>query len=230
MTTKTSVTPLFRNRRQAGRALARALEPYRVRPNLVVLALPRGGVPVAYEVARALGVPLDVFLVRKLGLPNQPELAMGAIATGGALFLDEKLIEWEGLPRAAVDTVIREAQRALARDERIFRGGHGPVNVAGRTVILVDDGVATGATMRTAAAAVRQEHAARVVVAVPVGHHDSCELIDEVADEVVCLHTPPGFTAVGEWYADFTQTSDDEVVRLLNDVSLLPSRPGDEQC
>jgi putative phosphoribosyl transferase len=221
---------LFRNRREAGKALAKALEAYHVRPNLVVLALPRGGVPVAYEVAHALGAPLDVFVVRKLGVPSQPELAMGAVASGGALFLDEKLIDWEGIPRNQVNDVIRNAQREIAQYEETFRGGHSAASVAGKTVILVDDGLATGSTMRAAVAAARQEHAARVVVAVPVCPHETCELIDEVADEVVCLETPHGFTAVGEWYQDFEQTTDDEVMRLLNDVAVSPTRPGDEEC
>jgi putative phosphoribosyl transferase len=230
MTVRTPAVPRFTDRRDAGRALVGALEPYRARPNAIVLALPRGGVPVGYEVARALGVPLDVFIVRKIGVPWEPELAMGAAASGGTTVLDEPLIVWEGVPRADVERAIENARREIARHEEIFRGGRAAAHIEGKTVILVDDGLATGSTMRAAVEAVRRAHAARIVVAVPVCPRETAELIDEVADEVVCLHSPPGFTSVGACYEDFAATSDDEVVTLLNDISSAPARPGDEEC
>jgi putative phosphoribosyl transferase len=205
----------FRNRADAGRRLAAALRKYAGAPDVVVLALPRGGVPVAYEVARALGAPLDVFLVRKLGVPGQPELAMGAIATGGTRVLNHGVVAGLGIPEEVVDAVAAREAQELARREREYRGGRPAPDVRGRTVILVDDGLATGATMRAAAAALRQHEPARIVVAVPAAAAETCEEMSREVDEVVCAATPEPFMAVGLWYDDFSQTSDAEVRELL---------------
>jgi len=205
----------FRDRTEAGRALAAKLKKYAGRPDVLVLALPRGGVPVAYEVARELNAPLDVFLVRKLGLPEREELAMGAIATGGVRVLNEDVIRVLHVPDEVIDAVAAEQQRELERRERLYRGDRPPPEVGGRTVILVDDGLATGSTMRAAIAALRKQRPARVVVAVPVGAPDTCAEFRDEADEVVCARTPEPFFAVGLWYADFSQTTDEEVHDLL---------------
>ena len=182
---------------------------------MVVLALPRGGVPVAYEVASELHVPLDVFSVRKLGVPGHPELAMGAIASGGVQVMNEDVLAWYQPPPDVVEAVARVEMRELDRRERAYRGGRPLALVEGRTAILVDDGLATGSTMRAAVKAVRQLRAARVVVASPVGAPDTCAAMTQIADDVVCLLTPDHFSAVGAWYADFSETTDDEVRRLL---------------
>jgi predicted phosphoribosyltransferase len=195
--------------------LADRLSQFADKGNVVVLALPRGGVPVAYEVARALAAPLDVFVVRKLGLPGHPELAMGAIAGGGVRVLNEDVLESVPVSHAAIDAVTRTEQLELQRRERAYRDGRPPVPIEGRVVILVDDGLATGSTMRAAVLAIRRLHPARVVVAVPVGAWQTCQALGEVADEVVCPFTPEPFTAVGLWYADFSQTTDEEVRQLL---------------
>ena len=205
----------FADRREAGAVLADRLKQFANRDDIVVLALPRGGVPVGYEVARALGARLDVFVVRKLGMPGHPELAMGAIASGGIRVLNEEVRESFAISRAAIEAVTRAEQSELERRERTYRDGRPPVQVDRRIVILVDDGLATGSTMRAAALAVRRLHAARVVVAVPVGARQTCETLRNVADEVVCALTPEPFRAVGLWYADFSQTTDDEVRQLL---------------
>jgi len=212
----------FKDRYEAGVALAGLLQGYARRNDVVVLALPRGGVPVAYEVAGALQVPLDVFSVRKLGVPGHPELAMGAIASGGVQVLNEDVIAWYRPSADTLEAVARVEMRELERRERLYREGRPLVLVEGRTVILVDDGLATGSTMRAAVQAVRQLHAQRVVVAAPVGAPDTCQAMHRVADEVVCVLTPDHFTAVGAWYLDFSETSDDEVRRLLQDAA----RPG----
>ena len=212
----------FADRRAAGRVLAALLQPYAERRDVVVLALPRGGVPVAFEVARALGSPLDLFLVRKLGTPGRRELAMGAIASGGVRVLNEDVIRWHGLTAADIETVAREEQRELERREAAYRGGRAPVPVEGRTVILIDDGLATGSTMRAAVQAVRLRNPARVVVAVPVGAPQTCEELSAIADEVVCARTPEPFAAVGQWYVDFDQTSDEEVRQLLREHARTP--------
>jgi predicted phosphoribosyltransferase len=215
----------FRDRRAAGRELARALAAYRGRPDVLVLALPRGGVPVAYEVARALDVPLDVFLVRKLGVPGHEELALGALATGGVCLLNRDVVRRLRIPPEAIDQVTAAEQAELERREAAYRDGRRPPDVAGQTVILVDDGLATGASMRVAVAALRQAKPARIVVAVPVAAPSTCaELHDEV-DEVICARTPEPFYAVGLWYEDFSQTSDAEVRDLLAKSPRADQRP-----
>jgi putative phosphoribosyl transferase len=210
----------FRDRHDAGVALAGLLQGYARRNDVVVLALPRGGVPVAYEVAMALRVPLDVFSVRKLGVPGHPELAMGAIASGGVQVLNEEVLAWYQPSADALDAVARVEMRELERREHLYREGRPLVLVEGRTVILVDDGLATGSTMRAAVQAVRQLRAGRVVVASPVGAPDTCQAMQRVADEVVCAMMPDRFVAVGAWYENFSETSDDEVRRLLSAASV----------
>ena len=205
----------FANRVEAGEELAGRLRQYAGRPDVIVLGLPRGGVPVAAIVAGALGAPLDVFTVRKLGVPGYRELAMGAIASGGARVLDHALIASLDLPDIAVGRVIAEEERELARREQVFRAGRGPLAVAGRVAILVDDGLATGSTMRAAVQAIRDLGPSRVVVAVPVGSSEACRKLEQVADEVVCARIPRRFTAVGQWYRDFSETPDAEVTALL---------------
>jgi predicted phosphoribosyltransferase len=205
----------FRDRRDAGRRLAARLAKYENRPDVVVLALPRGGVPVGYEVARALGVPLEVFVVRKLGLPWNEELAMGAIASGGVRVLDQDVLRIARVPEASLRQVIATEERELARRERLYRGDRPFPDLRGKTVILVDDGLATGSTMRAAVEALRQEGPARIVVAVPVSSPETCDAFRDVADEVVCAETPEPFRGVGMWYDDFSQTTDDEVGELL---------------
>jgi predicted phosphoribosyltransferase len=209
----------FRDRTEAGRRLAEKLDRYAGQPDVLVLALPRGGVPVAYEVAMALNAPLDVYLVRKLGVPGHEELAMGAIATGGVRVLVPEVIQETGVPEAVVDRVTAHEQRELERRERAFRGDRPTIDVRGRTVILVDDGLATGATMRAAIAALRQQAPERVVVAVPTAAPATCESMRAEVDEVVCAITPEPFYAVGLWYDDFAQTTDDEVRALLERAS-----------
>lgn len=204
---------LFRTRRDAGKRLAAALsDRHYARP--YVLALPRGGIPVAYEVAQVLNAPLDVCVVRKLGLPNQPEFAMGAIARDVTI-LDNDLIRALALSQETIDAVIAEEAAELARREELYRGDRSGPTLEGRDAIIVDDGLATGATMRAAIAATRQKNPARVIVAAPVGAQETCELLEQEADEVVCLETPTPFQAVGMWYASFPQTQDDEVLQLL---------------
>jgi predicted phosphoribosyltransferase len=205
----------YRDRSEAGRYLAGDLTEYADRPDVIVLALPRGGVPVAFEVARELNAPLDVFLVRKLGLPGREELAMGAIATGGVRVLNEEVVRVLQVPDEVIDAVAVEERQELERREHLYRGDRPPPDVRGRVVILVDDGLATGSTMRAAVAALRKQHPARIVVAVPVGAPDTCAEFRQEADEVVCARTPEPFFAVGLWYADFSQTTDEEVHELL---------------
>ena len=205
----------FRDRADAGRVLARGLEHYRGAPGLVVVALPRGGVPVGYEVARALGAPLDVLVVRKLGAPGQEELAIGAIASGVQV-LNDRVVAELGLRTDAIARAAAMERDELARRERLYRGDREPLDVAGRTVILVDDGLATGATMRVAALSLRMQSPRRLVIAVPVAAAQTCEELRADADEVVCAWTPWPFLAVGAWYEDFDQTTDDEVRALLD--------------
>jgi predicted phosphoribosyltransferase len=207
--------PRFRDRRDAGRFLATKLTAHANRPDVLVLALPRGGVPVAAEVARALGAPLDVFLVRKLGVPGHEELAMGAIATGGVRVLNEEVVRALRIPTHVIDTVTAGEQAELSRRERLYRGARPPIDVRDRTVILVDDGLATGATMHAAVRALRQQRPARIVVAVPIAPPETCEELSKEVDEVICAVTPEPFYAVGLWYEDFSQTTDNEVRDLL---------------
>jgi putative phosphoribosyl transferase len=201
----------FRDRTDAGRTLAEALQEYRGRHDVVVLGLPRGGVPVADEVARALGVPLDVFVVRKLGMPGQEEFALGAIASGGVRVLNEEAIAQLGVPRRVIDAVAARELQELERRERAYRDGRVPAPLAGKTVILVDDGLATGSSMRAAIEALKRHGPARIVVAVPVGAPETCARLRREADEVVCAITPEPFHAVGLWYENFDQTTDAEV-------------------
>jgi predicted phosphoribosyltransferase len=205
----------FKDRADAGRLLADRLREYAGRDDVVVLALPRGGVPVAFEVAHALEVPLDVFVVRKLGVPGREELALGAIASGGTRVLKQPLIEALGLPPDTIEAIDAREMREVERRERAYRGEQPPPDLAGRTVILVDDGLATGSTMLAAVQAVRQHDPTRVVVAVPVADPEVCALLRTAGDEVVCLITPQPLRAVGHWYEHFSQTTDDEVRDLL---------------
>lgn len=210
---------LFPNRIEAGRELARKLSKYADRPDVLVLALPRGGVPVGYEVARSLHAPLDVFVVRKLGLPGREELAIGAIATGGVRVLNQDVIGALRIPDQVIEAVAAEERQELRRRERAYRGDKPPEEVRDRTVILVDDGLATGSTMRAAIAAVRQQQPARIVVAVPVGAPETCAEFQSEADETVCARMPDPFYAVGLWYDDFSQTTDQEVHQLLEEAT-----------
>jgi putative phosphoribosyl transferase len=207
---------MFRDRLDAGRRLAlRLAQKYRGRPDVLVLALPRGGVPVAVPVALAIDAPLDVFMVRKLGLPGHEELAMGAIARGGVRVLNDAVVQGLRVPPSAIDAVAEREQRELERRERAYRGERPYPAIEGRTVILIDDGLATGSTMRAAIGALRQLRPARIVVAVPVAPPDTCAELQAEADEVVCAETPASFAAVGEWYQDFRQTTDEDVRDLL---------------
>jgi putative phosphoribosyl transferase len=205
----------FRNRIDAGRQLAAALAKYANRPDVIVLGLPRGGIPVAAEVARALHVPLDVFVVRKLGVPGHEEYAMGAIASGGVRLLNRRTVAAAGLTPAQVESVTAAERAELERRERSYRGDRPFPDLTGKTIILVDDGLATGASMRAAIEALRQERPARIVVAVPVAAPETCQAFRHVADEIVCAATPEPFYAVGRWYDDFSQTTDQEVHELL---------------
>lgn len=217
----------YADRRDAGRELAERLaEGFASRDDVVVLALPRGGVPVAYEVARALNAPLDVFLVRKLGLPGYPELAMGAIASGGVRVLNDDVVSWYRVSQGEIDRVAHQEQAELERRERAYRDRQSVLPVAGKVVILVDDGLATGSTMKAAVQAVRAHGPARIIVAVPVGSPATCREFESVADEIVCARTPERFNAVGQWYRDFSQTSDDEVRGLLQNNPQPVSRDG----
>ena len=207
---------MFRDRYDAGETLAARLREFAGRPDVVVLALPRGGVPVGYVVARELGVPLDVFVVRKLGTPGQPELAMGAIASGGVRVLNRDVVDSLAIPDWAIEQVTRQEEAELQRREQQYRGNRSPLDVRGKTVILVDDGLATGSSMRAAAAALRKAGAAAIVVAVPVASRATCDQLREEGNDVVCATTPEPFFAVGQWYKDFDQTSDEEVRDLLD--------------
>jgi predicted phosphoribosyltransferase len=218
----------FLDRVDAGRYLARELEPWRGHPGLLVLALPRGGVPVAYEIARALSAPLDVFVVRKLGVPGREELAMGAVASGGVRVLNEDVIAALG-PRApeAIEQAIRRETEELRRREERYRGTRAFPDLAGRTVILVDDGLATGATMRAAARAVRQRRPVRLIIAVPVASQTTChEMLDE-ADDVVCGMIPEAFCGVGQFYENFRQTTDEEVQAYLGQTGHQTTEPNE---
>jgi putative phosphoribosyl transferase len=206
----------FRNRQEAGQILGRELARRLGNKNdLIVLALPRGGVPVGYEVARALNAPLDVFIVRKLGVPGHEELAMGAIASGGVRVINREVLAWLPLPQKTIDEVAEREQQELERREREYRGTRPPLDVTDKTVIVVDDGLATGSTMRAAVAALRKMHPRAIIVAVPVAAEQTCDEFRAEGIDVVCLRTPEPFQAVGLWYDDFSQTTDEEVHELL---------------
>lgn len=206
---------IFKDRAEAGRKLAARLTRYARREDVLVLALPRGGVPVAYEVAKALNAPLDLFLVRKLGVPGHEELAMGAIATGGLRVVNSGLISYLGITDEVIDSIAALEQRELERREEAYRHGRQPPDVKDRVVILIDDGMATGSTMRAAAASLRLQKPARIVVAVPVSSRETCAELRSEVDQIVCSVTPKPFQGVGLWYNNFSQISDEEVRELL---------------
>jgi len=208
--------PLFRDRKDAGEKLAEELSHYAGREDVLVLGLPRGGVPVAFEVAKALDAPLDVFLVRKLGAPGQRELAVGAIASGGVRVLNTEVVRMMRLSQQAIEQIAAREQQELERRERAYRGDRPRPKVQGQTVVLVDDGLATGASMRAAVTALREREPGRIVVAVPTAAPETCADFEDEVDEVVCATTPQPFFGVGAWYADFSQTTDEEVRELLS--------------
>lgn len=210
----------FTDRAEAGQLLAARFSALSERDDVIILALPRGGVPVGYEVAKTLGVALDVFVVRKLGVPGHEELAMGAIASGDVRLVNHDVVDALGIPDNVIDRVAERERVELERRERLYRGSRPLVPLAGKTVILVDDGLATGSTMRAAVTAVRQQQPAAIIVAVPVGAPSTCSELSQDADQVVCLRSPEPFVAVGLWYRDFTPTSDDEVRALLGRTAL----------
>ena len=205
----------FRNRVDAGQQLAAKLAAYAGRSDVIVLALPRGGIPVAFEVATRLKAPLDAFLVRKLGVPGHPELAMGAIAEGGIEVLSGDVIRDLGIPRALIEQVAVRERLELERRDAVYRGTRAPTVIRDRIVVLVDDGLATGSTMQAAILSLRRKAPARIVVAVPVGARETCDRLRRLADELVCIATPEPFNAVGQWYEEFAEMTDDEVKRLL---------------
>jgi predicted phosphoribosyltransferase len=209
----------FSDRKDAGRQLAPVLGAMQLPTATVVLGLPRGGVPVAAEIARLLQLPLDVLCVRKIGLPYQPELAMGAVASGGAVVRNEELIRQLPRGESVFEGVLARERAELERRERLYRGGTGPLQVSGQTVVLVDDGLATGATMEAAVRALLALRAARVIAAVPVGAPEACDRVAATAHDLVCLVRPPGFSSVGQWYARFEQTADAEVRELLAEAA-----------
>lgn len=206
---------MFYNRTEAGKLLATKLQPYADRPDVLALALPRGGVPVAFEVSRALNAPLDVFVVRKLGMPGHEELAMGAIATGGGKVVNRDVVQTFRIPNHVIDAVAVREGEELARRERLYRGNRPPPQISGRVVILIDDGLATGSSMSAAIAALRKQGPAKIVVAVPVAAPSTCDEFRSEVDEIVCAVTPEPFYAVGLWYQDFSQTTDQEINELL---------------
>jgi putative phosphoribosyl transferase len=211
----TSVQLPFADRRAAGQELAAALGDYRGRRDVIVLALPRGGAPVGYQVARSLGAPLDVYLVRKLGLPGHEELAIGAIASGGVRVLNDRLVRELGVDADELESVVAAESKELRRRDLAYRGDRPPSHIEGRTVIVVDDGLATGASMRAAVGALRDQRPSEIIVAVPVGPAETCALLEPHVDRLTCLATPRPFTAVGAWYRDFSPVGDDEVRDLL---------------
>jgi predicted phosphoribosyltransferase len=212
------MTP-FKDRRDAGRKLAQKLSAYARRPNTLILALPRGGVPVAFEVALALNAPLDIFIVRKLGLPGREELAMGAIASGGIRVLNSDIIRMLSVPDEVVNFVAKRELQELQRQERLYRGNGPSPAVRDRTVFLIDDGLATGASMRAAVAGLRGQHPSRIVVAVPAAAAETCDVFRSEVDEVVCAMTPEPFYGVSRWYEDFAQVTDEEVRTLLEEAN-----------
>ena len=219
------MTKVFNDRTEAGQFIATQLSEYANDPKIVVLALPRGGVPVGYEVARALHAPLDVFVVRKLGVPGYDELAMGAIATGGIRVLNHSVVDYLDISDEVINVVAKREQRELERRERLYRGTQTPIDVRGRTIIIVDDGMATGSTMRAAVRALRQQKPKKIIVAVPVGARETCDSFAAEVDAIcVCAITPEPFGGVGLWYRNFEQTSDEEVRQLLARVAQSQSR------
>ncbi|HLS48174.1 MAG TPA: phosphoribosyltransferase [Gemmatimonadales bacterium] len=218
----------FQDRADGGRQLARALAAYAGRPDLIVLGLPRGGVPVAAEVARALGAPLEVFVVRKLGVPGHAEYAMGAIASGGIRLLDDRVIRDLGVTEGDIDRTTAVERLELERREHAYRGSRPFPDLTGLTAILVDDGLATGSTMRAAVTALREEGPERIVVAVPVGAPGPCEMLRDLVDEVLCLATPASFIAVSQWYEDFTETTDEAIHDLLAVAGRSPPAGGSD--
>jgi predicted phosphoribosyltransferase len=216
---------IFRNRTEAGQELARRLRKYANRDDIIVLGVPRGGVPVAFEVATALGAPLDVFVLRKLGVPGQEELAFGAIGSGGVRVLDPDVVEGLGISDLEIELVSTAEKQELERRERAYRGGRRPLDVTGMTAILVDDGIATGSSMRAAIRALRQMNPARIVIATPVAPPSTCNRLRFDVDELVCVEMPEPFYGVGQFYGDFSQVSDEEVNELLDRASHKPTAP-----
>ena len=212
---------IYKNRSEAGKTLAAQLSHYANRDDVIVLALPRGGVPVAFEVAKALHTPLDIFLVRKLGVPGHEELAMGAIASGGVRVLNDSTVEYLDIPKGVIDSITATELKELERRERLYRGDRPEPDVQRKTVILIDDGLATGSTMRAAASALRRKGPEKIVVAVPVSAPQTCDEYRMGVDEVICAVTPEPFYGVGQWYWDFSQTTDDEVQTLLEQARSL---------
>lgn len=210
------MSKIYLDRREAGAVLAESLKAFKNQKDTIILGLPRGGVPVAYEVAQTLRTPLDVFIVRKLGVPGQPELAMGAIASGNTVIFNEDIIHHLGISKTAIDRIIQAEKIELARREQSYRGKKPFPDLTRKTVILIDDGIATGATMRAAVKALRQMHPTKIVIAVPVAEKSTCKKMSEIADEVICPQQPDDFYAVGAWYENFSQTTDEEVRELLN--------------
>src|ERR1017187_4119069 len=210
---------IFRDREQAGRKLAEQLQSYANRKDVIVLGIPRGGVPVAFEVAKALDAPLDIFLSRKLGVPGHEELAFGAIATGDTRGLDREIIEAVGISEEQIDQITARVKKELERRENLYRGPRGPLKLEGLTVLLVDDGIATGSSMRAAIHALRQMKPARIVVAVPVAPLSTCNRLKREVDEFICVYTPKGFYAIGQFYEDFSQVADEEVTELLRQAA-----------
>jgi len=215
---------LFANRFNAGKRLAQELIEYKGRDDVILLALPRGGVPVAYEVARALDAPMDIFLVRKLGVSGKEELAMGAIASGGVRVLNAEILLALNISEKDVNEAVQRETRELQRREHEYRGDRPYLNLRDKTVILIDDGLATGASMRAAVEGVRTQHPAKIIVAVPTGSIEACQPMEQVADEVLCEQTPQPFYGVGMWYDDFAQISDDQVRELLEQADKLYAR------
>jgi putative phosphoribosyl transferase len=216
---KEGVMAPFKDRRDAGKKLAQKLSSYAGQPNILVLALPRGGVPVAYEVSLALSAPLDVFIVRKLGLPGREELAMGAVASGGVRVLNGDIIRMLSVPDEVINLVVKRELQELQRREKLYRGNRPAPEVRERTIILIDDGLATGASMRAAINGLRAQHPARIVVAVPAAAPEICDALQTEVDEVVCAVTPEPFYGVGRWYEDFSQVTDEEVRVLLEEAN-----------
>jgi putative phosphoribosyl transferase len=214
---------MFQNRTEAGQKLTSKLSAYFGQPDVLVLALPRGGVPVGYEIARKLHAPVDVFVVRKLGVPWNPELAMGAVATGGVRVIDQEIVRSLAIPHTEIAKIAAQEELELERREHAYRGGRVPLPIGGKKVILVDDGIATGSTVRAGVAALRKLQPARIVIAVPVAPRATCEMLRKVADEVVCAIEAEDFFAIGEWYEDFSQLSDEDVQNLLENASGLIS-------